>query len=133
LAKTRQRIESKLEDELTQVAEGLIVKGKEQGYLRPDNILESFPEVESEPNHVFRVFRVFTEMGIEFTDGDKDFEQVRADRRDAPNRHRDVGIGPLRRPGAPLSKGDRPGNPLDMTPRRSSSPRQLRPAVLARR
>jgi RNA polymerase primary sigma factor len=76
LAKTRERIESKLEDELTQVAESLIVKGKEQGYLVPDDILEAFPEMEDEPDQVFPVIRVFTEMGIEVTDGDNNSEQV---------------------------------------------------------
>ena len=76
MAKTRERIESKLEDELTQVAESLIVKGKEQGYLVPDDILEAFPEMEDEPDQVFPVIRVFTEMGIEVTDGDNNSEQV---------------------------------------------------------
>jgi len=36
LAKTQERPETKLEDELIQVAEQLIVKGKEKGYLTPD-------------------------------------------------------------------------------------------------
>ena len=76
MAKTIERIQSKLEDELLQVAESLIVKGKELGYLMPDDILEAFPEIEAEPDQVFRIFQVFTEMGIEVTDGDKDSEQV---------------------------------------------------------
>jgi len=63
-------------NELLQVAESLIVKGKELGYLLPDDILEAFPEMEAEPDQVFRIFQVFTEMGIEVTDGDKDSEQV---------------------------------------------------------
>jgi RNA polymerase primary sigma factor len=76
LAKTGERIESKLEDELTQVAEGLIVKGKELGYLSPDGVIEAFPGVEAEPDQVFRVFQVFVDMGIEITDGDSGFDQV---------------------------------------------------------
>jgi RNA polymerase primary sigma factor len=76
LANTHERIESRLEDELIQVAESLIVKGKELGYLLPDNILEAFPEVEAEPDEVLRVIQVFEEMGIEVTDGDKGFEQI---------------------------------------------------------
>ena len=76
MAKTRERIESKLEDELTQVAESLIVKGKELGYLMPDDILEAFPEMEAEPDQVFRVFQVFTEMGIEVTGDDKEVEPI---------------------------------------------------------
>jgi len=76
LAKTQEKVESKLEDELIQVAEALIVKGKEQGYITPDDILEGFPEMEAEPEQVFRVFQAFKEMGIEVTDGEKDFEEV---------------------------------------------------------
>ena len=76
MAKTRERIESKLEDELTQVAQGLIVKGKELGYLLPDDILDAFPALEAEPDQVFRVLQVFEDMGIEVTDGDKGLEQV---------------------------------------------------------
>jgi RNA polymerase primary sigma factor len=76
LMKTREKIESKLEDELIQVAESLILKGKELGSLLPDDILDAFPEVDAEPDQVFRVFQVFEEMGIEVADGDKGFEQV---------------------------------------------------------
>jgi RNA polymerase primary sigma factor len=75
LAKTGERIESKVEDELTLVAEGLIVKGKELGYLLPNVVFEAFPEVEAEPDQVFRVFKVFVDMGIEITDGESGFEQ----------------------------------------------------------
>ena len=42
----------------------------------PNDILETFPEMEAEPDQLFGVIRVFTEMGIEVTDGDKDSEQV---------------------------------------------------------
>jgi len=45
LAKTQEKVETKLEDELIQIAEGLIVKGKEQGYLTPDDVLTAFPEM----------------------------------------------------------------------------------------
>jgi len=76
LAKTRERIESKLEDELISVAESLIVKGKELGYLSPNDILEAFPAMEAEPDQVFRVIQLFGEMGIEVTDGDHDAEPV---------------------------------------------------------
>jgi len=76
LANTRERLESKLEDELISVAASLIVKGKELGYLSPDDIIEAFPEIESEPDQVSRVIQVFTEMGIEVTDGDQGYEQA---------------------------------------------------------
>ena len=76
MAKIQERPETKLEDELIQVAEQLIVKGKEQGYLTPDDVMGAFPEMEAEPEQVFRVFNAFKEIGIEVTDGDKDFEEV---------------------------------------------------------
>ena len=75
MAKTRQRIESKLEDELIQVAESLIIRGKELGSLLPDDILAAFPEMGPEPDQLFRVFQVFEDMGIEVTD-DMGYEQV---------------------------------------------------------
>ena len=50
MAKTQERPETKLEDELIQVAEQLIVKGKEQGYLTPDDVMGAFPEMEAEPD-----------------------------------------------------------------------------------
>ena len=76
MAKTGERIESKLENELTAVAATLIVKGKELGYLLPNDILEAFPEVEAEPDQVPQVFQVFEDMGIDVTDGEKGFDQV---------------------------------------------------------
>ena len=76
MAKTQEKVETKLEDELIQIAEGLIVKGKEQGYLTPDDVLTAFPEMEAEPDQVFRVFNAFKEMGIEVSDEGKDFEEV---------------------------------------------------------
>jgi RNA polymerase primary sigma factor len=65
-----------LEDELTAVAEQLIVKGKEQGYLTPDDILQGFPEIDARPDQIFPIFAAFKEIGIEVTDGEKDFEEV---------------------------------------------------------
>src|SRR5712692_10159814 len=54
-----------LAHELISLAEQLIVRGKEQGYLTPDDILQVFP-----------VCAAFKEIGIEVTDGEKDFEEV---------------------------------------------------------
>jgi RNA polymerase primary sigma factor len=68
--------EQKFEDELMAVAEQLIIKGKEQGYLTPDDILQGFPEIDAEPDQIFRIFAAFKEIGIEVTDGEKDFEEV---------------------------------------------------------
>jgi Sigma-70 factor, region 1.1 len=72
LETTPERSGSILEDELTQAAEALIVKGKEHGYLTPEDILESFPETEAEPDQVCRIFAAFNEIGIEVADGIKD-------------------------------------------------------------
>ena len=75
---TPEKIGSTLEEELTQAAEALIVKGKEHGYLTLDDILESFPETEAEPDQVFRIFAAFKEIGIEVADGEKDLEKIEA-------------------------------------------------------
>ncbi len=63
-------------DTLAATAEGLIVRGKEQGFLTPDDVLASFPEMDAEPDHLERVFAVFREMGIAVSDGDRDFDTV---------------------------------------------------------
>ncbi|HXD80174.1 MAG TPA: hypothetical protein VNU27_01245, partial [Candidatus Acidoferrum sp.] len=47
--KAETKPEHKFEDELMAMAEALIVKGKEQGYLTPDDILQGFPELDAEP------------------------------------------------------------------------------------
>src|SRR5438132_8459890 len=64
------------EDPLVLAAEALIVKGKEQGFLSPDDILAGFPDVEFDPDQIFRVFNVFRDMGSEVSDGEKDFEEI---------------------------------------------------------
>ena len=66
-------------DPLVVAAEQLIVRGKEAGYLTPDDVLAAFPEIDAEPDHLDRIFHAFREMGIEVTDGDKDFEVVEDD------------------------------------------------------
>jgi len=58
-----------------QLAESLMVRGTEHGYLSPDDILEVFLEMVAEPGQVFCVFEVFKEMGIEVSDEGKDFEK----------------------------------------------------------
>ena len=74
--KAVEKPEAKFEDELMAVAEQLIIKGKEQGYLTPDDVLQGFPEIDAEPEQIFRIFAAFKEIGIEVTDGEKDFEEV---------------------------------------------------------
>ncbi|MHB8571898.1 MAG: RNA polymerase sigma factor RpoD [Candidatus Dormibacteria bacterium] len=63
------------EDQLQAQAEALIVRGKEQGYLTPDDVLGAFPDLDVEPDQITRIFTAFKEMGIEVTDGDRDFEE----------------------------------------------------------
>ena len=64
-----------LDDELILIAERLIVRGKEKCYLTPDDIAQAFPELDSEPNQLFRVFQLFGQMGIEVTD-DRDSDEA---------------------------------------------------------
>jgi RNA polymerase primary sigma factor len=75
LAKTQEKVETKLEDLLIQQAEALIVKGKEQGYLAPDDIGEGFGDLDVEPDQMFRIFAAFKEMGIDVSDSERDFEE----------------------------------------------------------
>jgi RNA polymerase primary sigma factor len=63
-------------DHLLVAAEALIVKGKEQGYLTPDDVLTGFPEIEAESDHLERLFQLFRDMGIEVSDDDRDFETI---------------------------------------------------------
>jgi len=74
--KAVERPESKFEDELIAFAEQLIVKGREQGYLTPGDILQGFPEIDAEPDQIFTIFGAFKDLGIEVTDGEKDYVEV---------------------------------------------------------
>ncbi|MFN2568009.1 MAG: sigma-70 family RNA polymerase sigma factor, partial [Candidatus Dormibacteria bacterium] len=66
-------------DPLVLAAEGLIVKGKDQGELSPDDILRAFPDIDADPDVLERIFTVFRQMGITVSDGEKDFEAEDAD------------------------------------------------------
>jgi RNA polymerase primary sigma factor len=68
--------EGKFEDELIAFAEQLIVKGMDQGYLTLNNILQGFPEIDAEPDQIFRILAAFKEIGIEVTDGEKEYSEV---------------------------------------------------------
>src|SRR6266849_10000775 len=68
-----------LAHELISVAEQLIVRGKEQGYLTPDDILQGFPEIEGEPDQIVPVFTALRQIGGEVTDGEKDEEVEQMD------------------------------------------------------
>ncbi len=61
---------------LTTNAEALIVRGKEQGHLTPDDVLAIFVDLQAEPeDQMRRVFAAFQDMGIEVADDEKDFEE----------------------------------------------------------
>ncbi|HVC76425.1 MAG TPA: sigma-70 family RNA polymerase sigma factor, partial [Candidatus Micrarchaeaceae archaeon] len=62
------------DDEVVDAAEILIIRGKEQGRLTPDDVLQGLPVAEAEPDQLERVFLVFREMGIEIGDSDSDAE-----------------------------------------------------------
>ena len=63
-------------DTLAAAAEALVIRGREQGFLTPDDVLASFPEIDAEPDHLERIFAVFRDMGIDVSDGDRDFATV---------------------------------------------------------
>ena len=67
-AKTRRGVR------LTDTAEALIVRGKEQGYLTPDDIRSTFPDLQAD--RIPRVFAAFQELGIEVTADEKDVEET---------------------------------------------------------
>jgi RNA polymerase primary sigma factor len=64
------------ETALTDSAQALIVRGKEQGYLTPDDIRSTFPDLQAEPDEISRVFAAFQELGIEVTDDERDVEET---------------------------------------------------------
>ncbi len=66
-------------EDLVRAAEQLILKGKEQGFLTPNEILEPFPELDADPDQLERLFALFREMGIAVTDSDKEFEAEEID------------------------------------------------------
>ena len=61
---------------LTDGAEVLIVRGKEQGYLTPDEIQSTFPGLDADSDQIPRVFAAFQELGIEVTADEKDAEET---------------------------------------------------------
>jgi len=59
------------DSELAKAAEALIVKGKEQGVLSPDDIAAGFPGIELEPDDLIRISTAFRDMGIKVADGEE--------------------------------------------------------------
>src|ERR671938_387035 len=64
------------EDPMVTAAAALIVKGKEQGFISPDDILVAFRGARLTPDELFRISTVFGEMGIEVSDGEKEVEEA---------------------------------------------------------
>jgi RNA polymerase primary sigma factor len=63
-------------DPLVQSAEGLILKGKDQGYLSPDDIMKAFPMIEGNADGFVRVAAAFQEIGISVTaDGESEQDE----------------------------------------------------------
>src|SRR3979490_3606065 len=54
-------------DPLVLSAEALLLKGKEQGYLSPDDVMKAFPSIDGNADGFVRVVTVFQEMGISVT------------------------------------------------------------------
>ena len=55
-------------DPLAAPAEALVVRGKEQGFLTTEEILDAFPWLEAEAENLERVVTVFADMGIALGD-----------------------------------------------------------------
>ena len=59
-------------DLMVLAAEALIIKGKDQGRLSPDDILAGLSGTQLDPDELIQVSEVFQQMGIPIADGDKD-------------------------------------------------------------
>ncbi len=59
---------------LIDTVEALIVRGKEQGYLTPDDIWSTFPDLQADG--IPRVFAAFQELGIEVADDENDVAET---------------------------------------------------------
>ncbi len=59
-------------DPMVLAAEALIVKGKEEGHLSPDDILTGLSGTQLDPDELILVSEVFQQMGIPIADGEKD-------------------------------------------------------------
>jgi RNA polymerase primary sigma factor len=67
------------EDPMVLAAEALILKGREQGFLSPDDIMAGFPDVQLEADDLVEVSSVFEHMGIQISDGEKELEELQAE------------------------------------------------------
>ena len=63
-----------LETRLIEQAEALILKGRDQGWLSPEEVVQGFPDLEAEPDQLPRIFQAFKEMGIEVSETGHELE-----------------------------------------------------------
>ena len=66
-------------DPIVLAAEALIVKGKDQGSLSPDDILAGLSGAQLDPEELIQVSAVFQQMGIPIADGEKDLPGAELD------------------------------------------------------
>jgi RNA polymerase primary sigma factor len=66
-------------DPMVLAAEALIIKGKDQGRLSPDDILTGLSGTQLDPDDLIQVSEVFQQMGIPIADGEKDLPGAELD------------------------------------------------------
>jgi RNA polymerase primary sigma factor len=66
-------------DPIVLAAEALIVKGKDQGRLSPDDILAGLSGAQLDAEALIQVSEVFQQMGIPIADGEKDLQDAEPD------------------------------------------------------
>src|SRR5260370_5557832 len=66
-------------DPLVLAAEALIIKGKDQGRLSPDDILAGLSGTQLDPDELIQVAEVFQQMGIAVVDAEKDLPGAEMD------------------------------------------------------
>ncbi len=62
-------------DELVRAAETLIIKGKDDGHVRPDDLVQAFPSLEGDPDGLSEVVKSLEEMGISVSDDGEEESQ----------------------------------------------------------
>jgi len=66
-------------DPMVLAAEALIIKGKDQGRLSPDDILAGLSGIQLDPDDLIQVSEIFQQMGIPIADGEKDLPGAELD------------------------------------------------------
>jgi RNA polymerase primary sigma factor len=66
-------------DPMVLAAEALIIKGKDQGRLSPDDILAGLSGTQLDPEDLIQVSEIFEQMGIPIADGEKDLPGAELD------------------------------------------------------